>query len=362
MKTEAWVLINAKDNKENELVKTEIEIEQLEKNEVLLKPLYGCLEGNMVHAISNNPINILKERGEQEIILGNAGVLEIEDIGTMVSKKLKKGDKVIYFCNGQSDEYGYPLKITGYDKKGSMGMMAKKIKLKEDEIIKIPENSKVPLEQWAGFSLKFITAWSNWNMAYNTWKIQMPDVPNNEIYVFGWGGGVTYAELLLAKKMGCNCTMITSKNENIKLCEENGIDVFNRAKYTKENLEAKLLEYINQKTNKKGVSIFIDNIGKDVYGITLKALGRQSVITTSGWKSGGMLPILRQNECQNRHTHVFTHYAKLTEGMKAMEFAEMKDWLPPICKKICDWEDIPKLIEDYKNGDLETYFPIYKIN
>lgn len=357
IETEAWVL----EEGNNKLIKKVILFDELENDEVLLKPLYGCLEGNMIHAIENNPINIFKEREEKQIIMGNAGVLEVERLGKNIGD-LKIGDKVIYFCNGDSDQYGYPQKITGYDKKGSMGVLAKKIKLKRDEILKIPQDNSISLEQWAAFSLKFITAWSNWKVAYNTWKIQMPNVKNEDIFVFGWGGGVTYAELLLAKKNGCKCFMITSKEENVKLCRENGIEVFNRKNIDKSEMEIKLLSYVEQKTGNKGVSIFVDNIGKEVYKYTIKALGRQGIITTSGWKTGGMLPILRQNECQNRHIHVFTHYAKIEEGIEAIKYASENNWLLPICSKTYIWNEIPKLIEEYKTGNLTTYFPIFKIN
>lgn len=360
MITEAWVL--TKVDSKNEFIKKEIKVEELKEDELLLKPLYGCLEGNMIHALDSDPIDILQERKEDEIILGNAGIMEVEDVGTLGIERFKRGDKVLFFCNGEQDEYGYPLKITGYDKRLSMGVLAKVIKLKQNEVIKIPNNSKISLQQWAAFSLKFITAWSNWNVAYNSWKIQMPNVSENQIYVFGWGGGVTYAELLLAKKMGCNCTMITSKKENIKMCEKNGINVFNRMIYSNEELEEQLLKYTNKITKNKKASIFIDNIGKDVYKIMLKLIGRQGVITSCGWKSGGMLPILRQNECQNRHIQVFTHYAKMSEGIEAIKFAINENWVPPECKKIYKWEEIPDLIKDYRNGNLDTYFPIFKIN
>lgn len=357
IETEAWVL----EKGHNEFIKKKIHIDSLSEDEVLLKPLYGCLEGNMVHAMNNDPINIFDERKESEIVLGNAGILEIERLGSE-DDNFKVGDKVIYFCNGESDEYGYPLKITGYDKTNSMGVLSKRIKLNKKEILKIPEDKNISQEQWAAFSLKFITAWSNWKVAYNAFRIQMPNIKPENIYVFGWGGGVTYAELLLAKKYGCQCCMITSKEENINLCKVNGIDTFNRKGINSSKMEKELLEYINVKTKGKGASIFVDNIGKDVYKITMKALGRQAVITTSGWKTGGMLPILRQNECQNRHIHIFTHYARIEEGIEAINFAQKEKWLPPLCEKVYQWEEIPSLIEDYKLGNLKTYFPIFKIN
>lgn len=359
IETDAWVLTDSK--KWTKFIKKKIIIKEIMNDEVLVTPLYGCLEGNMVHALMSEPENIFNLRKEDEIILGNAGVVRVEKVGENV-RNLASGDLCIYFCNGESDEFGYPKKITAYDKRGSYGVLAKKIKLTAKELIKIPENSGISLQQWAAFSLKYPTAWSNWKVAYNCWKIQMENVLSEDTFVFGWGGGVTYAELELANLFGCKCFMMTSKKERIELLKKHGITGVDRNYFCNDTHGKKFIEYVKEITNGKGASIFIDNIGQPVYKLSLKALGRQGILASSGWKMGGMLPLLRQIECQNRHVHVFTHFARYEEGVEAVRFAIEKGWFPEKNMPEYTWEEIPEIIEKYSKGEIVDYFPVYKIN
>jgi len=356
--TEAWVLMS-QDGKNTSLQKKTISFPGLEEDEVLVKPLFGCMEGNFTHALRLEPENLFKKRDESEIVLGNSGVVRVERTGSNVSN-VGVGDICLFFCNGEPDKFGYPKKITAYDKPNSLGVFAKTIKLNQYEVIKIPQNSNLTLEQWAAFSLKYITAWSNWNLAYKCWNAQMPEIKPEETYVFGWGGGVTFAELVLAKKLGCKCYMMTSRPERIEMLENFGIIGVDRKIFS--SSEKSFLEYVNKVTNGQGVSIFIDNIGHSVYKLTMKTLGRQGVMSTSGWKSGGMLPVLRANECQMRHIHLYTHYARYQEGIEAVEFAEKNNWAPPINGEVYNWEEIPQLLEDYSNGEISSWFPIFRVN
>jgi len=50
--------------------------------------------------------------------------------------------------------------------------------------------------------------------------------------------------------------------------------------------ERTFLDLVNEHTARERVSIFIDNIGGPVLRATMYALGRQGVLTTSGWKHG----------------------------------------------------------------------------
>ena len=360
IETEAWVLQNV-NNEKTSLIRKVISFDDLSDNEVLAKPIYGCLEGNMVHSLNMNPENVFQKRNENEIILGNSGVVQIERVGMSVTN-VEAGDLCLYFCNGASDEFGYPLNITAYDKPKSLGVFSKKIKLNEKEVIKIPGKSRYTLQQWAAFSSKYITAWSNWNVAYQCWKAQMKNIHPEETFVFGWGGGVAFAELSLAKKFGCKCYMMTSKPERMKLLKELGIVGVNRTEFEQTKNESAFLNYVLEETGGRGVSIFVDNIGHSVYKLTLKVIGRQGVITTCGWKTGGMLPILRPHECQQRHIHVFTHFATFEEGIEAVNFAETNDWCAPEQEYIFEWENLPEVLSEYSTGKITNYFPVYKVN
>ena len=116
------------------------------------------------------------------------------------------------------------------------------------------------------------------------------------------------------------------------------------------------------KTLGSGVSIFLDFIGLPVHRATLKALGRPGVIATAGWKNGMDLSISRALECMAWHIHAHTHYARYSEGLEAMNFAEEHGWLPPVLDRVYSWDDIPALARDYESNMVDTFFPLFQVN
>lgn len=354
--TEAWVIKSSY----NGLKKDKIAFDTLTKDEVLVRPIYGCFEGNMLHAIEKLPVDINKQRKEEKVVIGNAGVVQVDSVGSEVDN-LKKGDICIYFCNGNWDKYGYPISISGYDCKGTIGLFAKLTKVHKKNLISIPHSPLISLQQWAAFSLRYITAWSNWKVAYKCYLSQM-DTNNQDINVFAWGGGVSFAELSLAVKKGCKAYMFASTPSRLDMIESEGIHSINRLQFNKENFEREVLDYINDITNGKMASIFIDNIGGNLFNLTLKSLSRQGVIATSGWKNGAALPFVRSMECINRHIFVHTHYATYEEGLDAVDFAVNNNWVPQVENDFYEWENIVDLVNEYKLSNTISYFPIYKIN
>jgi NADPH:quinone reductase-like Zn-dependent oxidoreductase len=359
--TEAWTLrrINSPSDF-NGLILEEFTFPMLSDDEVLALPLFGCWEGNMEHSLSRSPLDLCNIRNEEQVVIGNAGVVRIIEVGNSVSS-VAEGDICIVFCNGIADKSGYPSHILGYDAPNSMGVLAKKIKLKEKQVITIPNNSSASLEQWAAFSLRYITAWANWRVAYKCWQSQMENALVAESYVAGWGGGVAMAELELAKFYGFNAIMLTSSSERMAMLQKKDIFVIDRSKFSKSNYELDFLDTIMTHTLGKGVDIFVDHIG-DNFRSTLKALARQGVLTTSGWRASTTFPIIRPSECINRHIHVFTHYACYQEGLDAVRYAIENNWFPSVGEKVYEWHEIPKLAEDYSKGEIKEYYPIFAIN
>lgn len=356
--TKSWVL----DEFNNPSISIEeVEFSELSSQEVLVKPLYGCFEGNMLHAIERTPINICRERKERKVILGNAGVVEVQDISSDVMN-IKNGQKCLFFCNGTPDAYGFPVRIAGYDCPGSMGLLSKLTKVNEKQLIPLPDDSSISLQQWAAFSLRYITAWSNWKVAYACFLSQMDGIKSDEINVVAWGGGVSLAELTLANHYGCKTFMTTSNQERSKLIEDLGIVPINRSTFDKKYFENEFISYLDKITNHKRASIFVDNIGGNLFNLTLKSLARQGVLATSGWKNGAVLPFVRSIECINRHIFVHTHYAKYSEGVEAVNFAVKNRWLPEVDNTHYTWDEIPQMVDDYRNGKITSYFPIYSIN
>ncbi len=360
--TDAWVLPSAaRQPSRAELVRERFSFAPLAADEVLVAPLFGCLEGNMLHALQRDPIDICQVRREDAVVLGNAGVVAVQRTGSNVTR-FSEGDVCLLFANGVPDDAGYPIKIMGYDAPGTMGVLAKSMKLQERQLIRIPPASPYSLEQWAAFSLRYVSAWANWRVAYACWKSQRAETPPAETIVCAWGGGVSFAQVALAQRIGCRVMMIASGRERLQLLERSGIEAIERGDPDDAAFEEHMLAELTRRTAGRGVSIFIDNIGSPVQQITLKALAREGVMTTCGWKRGMRAHIARAIECLSRHIHVHTHFANMQEALDAVEFAEQQGWMPPQPERIWTWEQIPQMFSDYAQGKIRTYFPVFSVN
>ncbi|WP_394849582.1 hypothetical protein LZC95_19295 [Pendulispora brunnea] len=364
--TEAWVLRKDPGLRNGEralgpLTLESFDLTPLGEDDVLVRPLYGCWEGNMDHALRRSPVDLCTLRGEETVVVGNAGVVQVVETGRNVTT-LQEGDVCIVFCNGTWDEYGYPIRIFGYDAPGTVGVLAKTTKMHHRQLVRVPTpTSRAALRQWAAFSLRYVTAWANWRVAYACWRSQMIDCPHEDALVCAWGGGVALAELSLAKTMGFEAAMVTSTPERAALLRQHGIEPIDRSSWTESTFEKEFLGAVQLRSKGRGVSIFVDNLGIS-YKTTLKSLARQGVITTSGWKHGMTLAASRAMECIGRHIHVHTHYARYEEGEASVRFAHENGWLPPVDDRVTTWNRIPDLAQEYARGRVDSYFPIFSVN
>jgi len=378
--TNAWIIRKGiKDGstfpESAELISEQIPVRAPTSHDVVVRPIFGCWEANMAHAIARSPIDVCRSRREEWVVLGNSGVVEIEEVGSEVTT-LTPGDICIIYGNAVSDSHGYMKRAFAYDAPNTIGLLAKRLTIPEYNCLQIPTNTRHSLAQWATFSVRFVTAWANWRVAYGCWRTQMH---NSLPTVWAWGGGTALAEVLLAKQLGCNVALIASGVTRLALIESLGVIAIDRsafrdmqyddARYNScrdyrkryNNAETEFLRTVNEKTD-GGVSIFIDNIGTPVHRATLQALARQGVITTAGWKHGMHQSSVRAVECISRHIHVHTHYATRKEAIDAIAHAEETNWLPPAENEVFDWEDIPKLAVAYANGETQSYWPLFKVN
>lgn len=374
----AWVLYpNGHKKSANGLVREKIVLSSLTGNEVLAQPVFGCWEANMSHALEYHPIDTCRYRAESKVVIGNAGVARILEVGNEV-KLLRPGQHAIISPNGIEDKWGYTVRALGYDAPGRSGALATLIKLTERQAIPIPEPTKYSLAQWAAFSARYVTAWSNWELAMGVFRLQVPEHECPQPHVWGWGGGTTLAELDLARRRGCKTAMLSGTEENLRSITQLGIRAVDRREFAGlawdeehylrdsqyrhqyNRAETLFLKRVRELTNNEMVQIFIDYIGGPVYRATLKALSREGVITTAGWKKGMKISHLRAEECISRHQHIYTHYAKYSQGVEAIAYAEATGWMPDQPQRIYSFEEIPELINDYSAGRA-GYFPCFSI-
>jgi len=262
-----------------------------------------------------------------------------------------------------------------------VGLLAKSSKAPGAVLTKLPENSRFSLRQWAAFSLRYPTAWSNFRVALGALRLQLSELDLPTPRVWGWGGGTTLAELDLARRFGCDVTMLSGSDAHLRQIESLGIRAVDRRRFGNlvldearyaadaeykgayQRAEGAFLKLVHEVTQGEGVSIFLDYIGAPVARATLKSLARQGVIASAGWKLGMGLHVNRAVECIARHTHVHTHYARHAEHAVALAFASRTGWLPEVePEAVYDWEDMPRLAADFAAGRIGSYFPVYRVN
>lgn len=348
-------------------------------HEVLVEPVYGCWEGNMHHAWSRRPIDINIARQEQDLVIGNSGVVRVLRCGSD-QHPFSEGDYCWVFPGAETDASGYMRKALAYDAAGTMGMLSKLSKLPAQCLVRIPDTTRHSLKAWANFSLRYVTAWANWRVAYGCWRLLNPEDKVASPFVAAWGGGVALAQLLLARHFGARVVLISSQQERRSYCESLGIETIDRSQFadiqyqperyladadykrTYLAAERRFAEHLQAMNGGHGVSIFIDNIGTPVYRASLKALARQGVLTTTGWKCGMNMSTQRAIECIAQHQHIHTHYACMDDALDAMHFAEQHDWLQAGDEPPWSWEEIPELARAFAGNRIHSFFPLYQVN
>jgi NADPH:quinone reductase-like Zn-dependent oxidoreductase len=332
----------------------------------------------MGHSLDRRPIDICRHRGEEKVIIGNAGVVRVIELGPD-THQLRPGDFALVFSSSVVDRHGYPEKMLGYDAPGTMGCLATRIRIRERELVSLPRDTRYDLAQWAAFSVRYITAWSNWELAYGTFRLMVPETEQPCPNVWGWGGGTTLAELELAQRHHCRAVMVSGSDANLQAIERAGLTSVDRRSFgdlsfdearfrsdlhhrkTYVEAERAFLAEVERRTNGEGVQIFVEYIGSPVFRASLRALGRNGVITTAGWKNGMEVSYVRASECIARHQLIHTHYASRRQAVAAVEYAERTGWMPVHDPRIYSFREIPELAKHYAAGETGM-FPVFAVN
>src|SRR5262249_40525044 len=218
------------------LVREAFSFPDIDEGEVLAEPIYGCFGGNMAHAIKRKPIDICHARAEPKVVLGNSGVIRVLRTGPSV-RKVREGDLCLVFGCSVEDRNGYTQKTYAFEAPGTVGLLAKRTKLHENELIPLPSNSVHPIEKWAAFNVRHITAWANWKMALGCYRVLQSDNAECPTQVWGWGGGTTLAELQLAKQSGCEAWMMSANPERLRMICAAGVRPVDRRPFADLNFE-----------------------------------------------------------------------------------------------------------------------------
>ena len=228
----------------------EVKIDKPGLNEVLIEHSYAGL----------NFIDINQRRGTYPLktlpqIMGMEASGIIKEVGQNVSK-FKIGDKVTHCMN--------------------LGSYSKLMILNQDRVIKLKND--VDLSVAAASTLQGLTAQYLINHSY---KLK----PNNTVLIHAIAGGVGQILCQWAKNIGAYVIGTVSNPYKEKIAEINGCDFI--INYTENNFVEKILEI----TEKKGVDVIYDSVGKDTFLKGIKCLAPNGRIVSFGVSSGPIEPI-----------------------------------------------------------------------
>ena len=204
-----------------------------------------------------------------------AGV--VEGVGEYVTG-VKTGQRVLLapmaFCNhcemctsGQQN-FCREFTVLGY---GVDGGNCELIAIPEVNVIKIPDT--LGFEEAASVPLVFLTAW---HMLVGRSQIKQ----GQWVLVLGAGSGVGTAAIQIAKMFHANVIATAGDDAKLAKAKELGAD------YTIDHYKQKISDEVKRITNKRGVDIVFEHVGKATWMESVKSLRPGGTLVTCGATTG----------------------------------------------------------------------------
>ena len=127
-------------------------------------------EHNVDHAVLADTDGIAAARGGK-IYPGNSAVGEVLAVGAEV-KRFKPGDIVLTHCNGEPDQYGFPLRIWAYDQPDSIGWYGEEAVVGDWQLVPAPLDCGLSLWEIAALPLRAPTAYHLWRRALGIFRAE----------------------------------------------------------------------------------------------------------------------------------------------------------------------------------------------
>jgi NADPH:quinone reductase-like Zn-dependent oxidoreductase len=213
-------------------------------------------------------------------IMGADGAGVIESIGDGVTG-VAVGDTVVinpglsdgtceYCLRGEQSEC-VRFRLLG---EHAPGTIAEYIVVPANNVRKISASSD--MNSAAAFTLATLTAW---RMVKTRARVQAQD----EVLIWGIGGGVAQAALRICKEIGARVWVTSGSDEKLERARERGADE------TLNHRTMNVAKEIRARTGKRGVTVVVDSVGHATWESSLGALGRAGRLVTCGGTSGAIV-------------------------------------------------------------------------
>jgi len=153
----------------------------------------------------------------------------------------------------------------------TQGTCCERIAVPDRNVIPIPES--LTFEDAASIPLVFLTAW---RMIMDRGRL----TAGEDILILGASAGVGIAAIQIAKVAGARVLAAASSDEKLELCRELGADVL--INYVEEDF----VKRVRRETNRRGVDVVVDYVGKDTWVKSLQSLTGGGRLVTCGATTG----------------------------------------------------------------------------
>ena len=210
-------------------------------------------------------------------IMGGDGAGVIESVGDGVTEVVV-GDTVVInpglsdgtceYCQRGEQSECVRFRLLGEHVPGTM---AEYIVVPVKNVRKISPDTDMNVA--AAFTLATLTAW---RMVMTRARVG----PQDEVLIWGIGGGVAQAALRLCKEIGARVWVTSGSDEKLARARSMGADE------TLNHRTTNVAKEIRARTGKRGVTVVIDSVGQATWESSLGALGRAGRLVTCGGTSG----------------------------------------------------------------------------
>ena len=338
----------------------ELELPELGGGDVHLRILAVSAEHNVDHAALADTVNIADVRGGK-IYPGNSAVGEVIAVVPAVTR-LEVGDIALTHCNGEPDEFGYPLRIWAYDQPDSIGWYAEEAVVGEWQLVPAPLRCGLSLWEIAALPLRAPTAYHMWRRAHGIFRVKVGREQLARLNVLAFGGGVSELFLMLATSEGHRGFFCSGSPERRKALEELGITpidqkAFNRFA-SRDDVRAFNGE-CKQLTGGTGMHIVCDMLRGPVFAAGLSVAARQGVNVSSGWQLDTAIKYNSAGASTKQITLDHTHYETIS-GVAAATELYGSVFKPTIHREVYRFEDLPRALEEM-HQNLQTGIPIIRV-
>ena len=259
-----------------QVVKIEdIDVPKIKPNEVLIKVESAAYNYNDLWAIWGDPVKTPLPHISGSDVAGN-----VVEVGEEVTK-FKVGDRVVSHsnmscrvCDQCTSGKEYDCKdrqIWGFQTGPLWGGFAQYTHLPEVNVAKLPDS--VSFDDAAAVSMVGMTAW---HMLVGRAKI----IPGQTVLIMGGTSGVGMVGIQIAKLYNCNVIATAGNQQKMDKCLEIGAD------HVVNHREADWYKKVRNITNKEGVDIVFEHIGKNVFPQEVGLLKMGGTLVATGATTG----------------------------------------------------------------------------